>query len=194
MFLCVHFSLWNFSSLLAYGYVFWVLPFVILQDICGGEYCFKLSNYAAISYGGSPEILYVEFLFSLYKCLSSHASKHIVNWSYWNWLPFFCLVTLVAVYTHIHEFVFKSSSETIFLIFCCTLCFPQNKWNYWSGDIVWSTLVPEVLLWCTYIVEQNWRITAFFSTRTRIFAPYSRFWDNYNETYSVELLSECCFI
>lgn len=43
--------------------VFFESSFLLfLQDSCGGEYCFKLSNYAAISYGGCPEILYVEFL------------------------------------------------------------------------------------------------------------------------------------
>lgn len=74
------------------------------------------------------------------------------------------------------------------------LCLLQNKWNYWSGDFVWFTLVPEVLLWSTYIVEQNGWYSTFFSTRTRIFAPYSRLLYNNKEIYPVELLSECCFV
>ncbi|KAL8525298.1 hypothetical protein ACS0TY_014795 [Phlomoides rotata] len=50
----------------------------------------------------------------------------------------------------------------------------MNKWNHWSGALVWSTLVSEVLVRGTYILEQNWWSSTFFGTKVWIPAPDSK--------------------
>lgn len=71
-----------------HGYVLTLfLVSLFVQDNCGGEYCFKLSNLPATSHGGSPEILYVQFIVSLIKTFRRNFSNtfdHIENK-----LPFF---------------------------------------------------------------------------------------------------------
>ncbi|XP_057780811.1 alpha-N-acetylglucosaminidase-like isoform X2 [Salvia miltiorrhiza] len=58
---------------------------IISKDNCGGEYCFRLSNYPAINHGGSPEILIsgttgVEILSGLHWYLKYYCGAHI-SWS-----------------------------------------------------------------------------------------------------------------
>ncbi|KAK4402361.1 Alpha-N-acetylglucosaminidase [Sesamum angolense] len=95
--------------------VYWLKCERGMQDLCGGEPCFKLNNHPAVSHDGSPEIL-----------ISGTTGVELLSGLQWYL-------------------------------------------KYWCGS--------------TYILEQNWWSTTFFSPKIGISASHSRCWDNNEEAY-----------